>query len=137
MSDGSRFVHTMQKIAEPKKSQEVNVVFGVVTSIAPLKIKLDKIELTESFLILGALVKETTINVPTRDLNLHSHTVAQSVTGTSGADSHTHTVPERVTSEELPDILLWRGLEIGDVVYMLKCARGQQYLVLQREEGID
>lgn len=33
-------------------------------------------------------------------------------------------------------INLWRGIRVGDEVYMLKCCNGQKYYVLQRKEGI-
>lgn len=98
MSDASRLVKAMQKVSEPKQNEVVDIVVGTVTSINPLKVKVDKIVLTESFLILGALCK----------------------------------------SAKLPatNTLLWRGLIIGDEVYMIKCARGQKYYILQRKEGI-
>lgn len=37
----------------------------------------------------------------------------------------------------LPEILLWRGLEVGDKVRVLRIDNGQKFYVLERVEGID
>lgn len=118
MSDASRLVNAMRKAAKPREDEIVDVVMGTVTSIKPLKIKVDKLELTESFLILGALCKAATIKIPK---NLES------------ADS----IPDNANSEDFfVDVKLWRGLKVGDDVHMIRCSRGQKYYVLQRKEGI-
>ena len=64
MGDVSRLVKAMQKAGAPKENEIVDIVVGTVTSTKPLKIKVDKLELTESFLILGALCVEKTIKIP-------------------------------------------------------------------------
>lgn len=97
MADASRLVKAMQKASKTPENEKVDLITGTVTSVSPLKIKTDKIELTETFLILGALCKVTTVS---------------------------------------PDILLWRGLQVGDEVYMIRFSEGQKYYVLQRKEGI-
>lgn len=139
MADASRLVSAMQRAAKPKENDVVDIVTGTVISINPLKIKIDKLELTESFLILSALCKETKIKIPEPDKNLHLHSVPQhSTQPTTVGDhgSHTHTISAFNTGEALPDILLWRGLQVGDNVYMIRCCQGQKYYVLQRKEGI-
>lgn len=97
MSDASRLVKAMQRASKTPENEQVDLITGTVTSISPLKIKTDKLELTETFLILGALCKVATVS---------------------------------------PDILLWRGLQVGDEVYMIKFSKGQKYYILQRKEGI-
>lgn len=136
---GERLVQAMQRAAEKPSSMETDVLLGIVTSVSPLKVKLDKIELTESFLILGALAKETTIKIPVRDANNHTHVIPAWTTGEalSTEHPHTHAIPEQTTNAALPDILLWRGLKVGDSVYMLRCGFAQKYFILQRKEGID
>jgi len=108
MADASRLVKAIQRAAKIPENEKVDLVTGTVTSVNPLKIKIGKIELTESFLVVGALCKATTIKIPKRD----------------------------ASEDALPDILLWRGLQVGDEVYMIRFSDGQKYYVLQRKEGI-
>ena len=64
MSDASRLVKAMQTASQKSENEKVDIIIGTVTSVSPLKIKTDKIELTETFLVLGALCKSTTIKIP-------------------------------------------------------------------------
>lgn len=134
MGDASRLIKAMQKVSQPKENDIVDIVTGTVTSENPLKIKTGKLELTETFLILGALCKETIIKIPERENNYHIHVIPEHSTEVS--NSHSHTIKAVKTEESLPDILLWRGLKVGDLVYMIRCCQGQKYYVLQRKEGI-
>lgn len=134
MGDASRLVRAMQKAARPKENDIVDIVTGTVISESPLKIRTGKLELTETFLILGALCKETTIKIPTRENNYHIHVVPEHSTEISSG--HSHIIKAVETEKSLPDILLWRGLKVGDQVYMIRCCQGQKYYVLQRKEGI-
>lgn len=133
MGDVSRLVKAMQKASAPKENEIVDIVVGAVTSTKPLKIKVDKLELTESFLILSALCIEKTIKIPE-----HQHTVPQhkTVGATVGDSSHTHNISAIDTDGATQNIVIWRGLKTGDEVYMLRCCQGQKYYVLQRKEGI-
>ena len=139
MGDASRLVKAMQRAAKPRDNDMTDFVVGTVTSEKPLKIKIDKIELTESFLILSPLCVETKINIPQREENYHFHVVPAHTTGSASVGdhgSHTHTISAINTEKALPDILLWRGLKVGDVVFMLRCNKGQKYYVFQRKDGI-
>jgi hypothetical protein len=102
----------MRQAGQTPQNEVVDMVIGEVTSVSPLKIKVETRELTESFLILGALCKET--HIYEDNIKLH-------------ADS---------TPSGKFDIMLWRGLKTGDRVLMLKVGRGQKYYVVQREEGV-
>jgi len=112
LSEGARLVKSIQKIASIPSSQITDIISGQVTSISPLKIRVDKLILTETFLMLGALAieKKTIVTIP--------------------AIPPDH--PLKIDIE----VVLWRGLRIGDVVHMLKCAKGQKYFILQRQEGV-
>ena len=139
MSDVSRLVKAMRKASAPKENDIVDIVVGTVTSVSPLKIKVDKLELTESFLILSALCKETIIKIPDSVTATHTHTIKAhstnpAVVGDHGI--HSHTISEIRTESALPDITLWRGLQVGDEVRMIRCCQGQKYYVLERKEGI-
>lgn len=136
MGDASRLVKAMQTASQKSENEKVDIITGTVTSVSPLKIKTDKIELTETFLVLGALCKSTTIKIPKRDANTHRHKVPQHTTQPAGEGPHTHTINEFYTEVALPDILLWRGLQAGDEVYMIRFSEGQKYYVLQRKEEI-
>lgn len=134
MSQGRRLVAAMLKAGQQKESEVVDMVVGKVTSVKPLKVKLDKIELTESFLIVGALCTETVIKTSKLGVTPYVLTVPNHATET--ADSHTHTVPALQVPYTPPDLMLWRGLKVGDEVYMFKMAKGQKYYIMQRKEGI-
>ena len=139
MSDSSRFIRAMKQISAPEESQKVDIVTGTVTSVGPLVIKTDETELSETFLVVGALCQNTTIKVPNRVGNMHIHLVPEHATqpatvGDHG--THTHQITAFNTEAALPDILLWRGLQVGDQVLMIRMADSQQYYVLQRKEGI-
>jgi hypothetical protein len=98
---GSKLINIIQNAGKMPTGETTDLLFGVVTSVSPLKIKIDnRFEVDEKFLILSALVKETTISV-------------------------------------LPNILLWRGLIVGDKVRVLRVNKGQMFYVIEREEGID
>lgn len=141
---GERLVQIMQQLSKKPDSEETDVITGVVTSVSPLKIKLDKIELTEEFLILGALVQETKINIPAMTVEYrtdsnHEHVIPSTNTEVALVGSpyqHTHVISAWATEDALPTICLWRGLKVGDIVYMIRCAFAQKYYVLQRKEGI-
>lgn len=122
MSDGHRLAQLMREAGRTPQNEIVDIVIGQVTSVKPLKVKVENRELTESFLILGALCKETHIIGAAFTIPTHTHTVSQN-----------STEPSKSTPT---DVILWRGLRVGDRVLMLKVGRGQKYFIMQREEGI-
>ena len=61
MSDGHRLAQLMRQAGKPPQNEIVDIVVGEVTSTKPLKVKIENRELTQSFLITGALCKETHI----------------------------------------------------------------------------
>lgn len=137
MSDSSRFIKSMKKVSETDENKKVDMVVGEVISVSPLKIKLGKLELTETFLVVGAMCQRTVIKIPERVENNHKHTILEHSTQTGGtSEPHVHVISQLLTEEALPDILLWRGLAVGDKVYMIRMSEGQQYFVIQRKEGI-
>jgi len=134
---GNKLLRIMQDAGKSPSGETTDLLFGVVTSVSPLKIKIDnRFEVDEKFLILGALVKETIIKIPTRDANNHRHVIPQSTTQQAGDPPHSHVIPSYNTNNALSDILLWRGLRVGDKVRILRVNQGQQFYVLEREEGI-
>lgn len=135
---GNKLLKIMQEAGKVPAGETTDLLFGEVTSVSPLKIKIDnRFEVDEKFLILSALVKETVIKIPERDANNHKHKIPQHTTSSGGQqDPHTHIISQMDTLSALPDILLWRGLEVGDKVRVLRVNQGQMFYVLEREEGI-
>lgn len=122
MSDGHRLAQLMREAGKTPQNELVDIVVGEVTSVKPLKVKVENRELTESFLILGALCKET--HIYNANIIKHNHNHDTPHPGLTGGPVNNDF-----------DIMLWRGLEAGDRVLMLKVGRGQKYYIIQREEG--
>ena len=127
MGDGHRLAKMMREAGRTPQNEVVDIVEGEVTSVSPLKVKVDNRELTEAFLILGALCQEAII---TRTADSDTYIFE---------NPHGHMGVHGPTSEDncgIYQIKLWRGLKVGDSVMMIKMGRGQKYYVLQRKEGV-
>ena len=134
---GNKLIQTIQSMAKTPIGETTDLLFGEVTSVSPLKIRVDnRFEIDEQFLILSALVKETIIPVPTSGTSTHSHAIPTHTTASGGTDPHTHTIPEVTTYSALPSITLWRGLIVGDKVRLLRVNNGQLFYIIEREEGV-
>ncbi len=145
MDLGKTLLEASRKYSQVPDSHFSDVLLGVVTQVDPLKIKIgDKLVLQESNLILSAFVQETWINIPTTNgeegvdgVFMHRHEInaeTELANDGQGAD-HKHAI-KVFTEYALPKILLWRGLLVGDEVYLLRIAKGQSYFVIQRKQGI-
>lgn len=130
MGDGHRLVQAMRAAGQTPQNEIVDIVVGEVTSVKPLKVKIENRELTESFLIVGALCKETHIYTDYIKKHVHKHSYLD--TTINGSSTRTTDAP----STDDYDIMLWRGLKKGDKVLMLKVAKGQKYYIMQRQEGV-
>lgn len=65
---GNKLIQTIQSMAKTPIGETTDLLFGEVTSVSPLKIRVDnRFEVDEQFLILSALVKETIIHIPTAE----------------------------------------------------------------------
>lgn len=146
MTLGKLLLEASKQYSQVPDSQFSDVLSGTVTGIDPLIVKIgDKLILNEKNLILSAFVQETWINIPTTPNPLepadgkyqHRHFIdgeTELANDGQGAD-HKHAI-KIYTEFANPKILLWRGLKVGDVVYLLRVAKGQSYFVIQRQEGI-
>ena len=157
MGDGSKLIKVKREAAKPTENERVGISIGEVISITPIKIRCDKLELTEAFLLLSPFCRELTLNVfqhnhtittTVQNAGAHTHTTPTGTTMAGGTDSHTHSIPASVTGSDgahghtasssetdaLTSVTVWRGLQVGDKVQMLKCAGGQTYYVLERIE---
>lgn len=122
MSDCHKLAQLMREAGKTPQNEVVDIVIGEVTSVDPLRVKIENRELSQSFLIVGALCQETAINDLAFTIPSHVHQAGNTTTEASKS------TPTRV--------LLWRGLQVGDRVFMLKVGRGQKYYIIQREEGV-
>ena len=146
MTLGKAILEAAKQYNQVPDSQFSDVLSGTVMNLSPLQIKVgDKLILNAKNLILSAFVQETWINLPTTPNPLepadgkyqHRHFIdaeTELANDGQGAD-HKHAI-KIYTEFAHPKILLWRGLQVGDVVYLLRVAKGQSYFVLQRQEGI-
>lgn len=127
MNTGVRLLSIMRRIVrEPKKSSDyTDVVYGSVISVAPLTVQIDnKNTISGDMIVVGALCKETIIQIPFPE---------------KGEVRHKHQAIHdgyHNTTMEMPKIQLWRGLNVGDTVLMIRFAQGQKYYLMQRKEGI-
>ena len=154
---GERLVGIMNQVRDEDKSNTTDLLFGIVTSISPLKIKVEnRFEITEEFIILSAMCKEMVITTLVHDhdvsttvnqngVHTHSATAAPASVGDHGTHTHVMSVGENGThdhsasssaADALTSVRIWRGLQVNDKVRMLRVSKGQMYYVLEREEGI-
>lgn len=95
-------------------SQPVNIVFGTVTSVSPLKVQITpKLVLGKDNLVVAGSLKATSLTF--------------SDSGQTGsADGHSHSFNTSDT------VTLDNSLKKGDSVIMLRVQGGQQYVVLDK-----
>ena len=101
-------------------SSLADIVWGDVISVDPIEIQVKNepnMLLTEEFVRLSPFCEEQRLIIPEWYTEI----------GNDGGDGpHDHDIPEH-------EIILWRGLEDGDVVIMLRVANSNLFYVLQRE----
>lgn len=156
MFDAETLLDIIQKMARKEtKRNAVKFVFGIVTSVDPLKIRIgsgdgdgNSYEIDEDYLVLSPFCKRTVLGIPSCDNPEHLHEIdaktEKATTGiivTCAAGSvvedagHTHDIKIK-TELALPQMLLWRGLKKDDKVMILRIS-GSLYWVLQRFENIE
>ena len=115
---GEKLLELIQQAqrGEQARSSPTDFVYGTVTSVSPLVIQPEgKQPLDEDFLTLSALCRPFVVTVLA-----HEH--EDSIKGK--------------TDQQLPSVVLWRGLVVGDRVRMLQCGGGQKFYVLDREGAL-
>lgn len=110
-----------EKLAELIKRQsqspmsKTDLLYGTVLAVAPLQVQIDSDNtfiLSETFLILSPLCQEKVVTLP--------------VTVTTSEGSGTGTATGQV----------WRGLQAGDRVALLRVQSGSKYIVLWRMDAL-
>lgn len=108
-------------------SKPVKVLFGTVTAVDPLVITVEqKKVLTQEFLTLTWAVKDHYIDM-TVD---HTTENASGGSGDSAYAAHNHPYVGRKT------FLVHNGLTVGEKVLLLEMQGGQNFVVVDRVEGV-
>ena len=96
-----------------------DIVMGVVSSVDPLKIRVDaRFEISGDFIRLSPFCRAYTTTIASHN---HNYT-----------DSSDAGVANKTTDTKLAEITLWGDLELGENVLMLRCLDGQLFYVLER-----
>lgn len=101
----------MMKARGGNEQDYAEEVYGTVQSTNPLKIWV-----TSKLILEGDFIE---LSMLARELKIH---VALPVTGSANVGG----------SSAKGDVVVWRGLQAGDKVRMLRLQKGQRYLVLER-----
>lgn len=136
MADADELVKAMKKAArdEREASKPVNVFFGEVQSVNPLKINVEqKMELGAAQLVLTRNVTDYTTTV-TVQWDTESHKVGHKHTGDEGDTGYTE-VPHSHEVEGKKTLLIHNALKVGDEVILIRQQGGQKFVVVDRIGG--
>ena len=125
MSDFSTLLNVMKEagVGANNATNPVNVCFGKVTSVSPLKVSI------EQKMTLGAAQLVLTRNVTDYKTEVTIDWSTESKSGGSGDasfDSHNHSISGK------KEMTIHNGLNLGDEVILLKKKGGQKYLILDK-----
>lgn len=135
LADAVEFMKTIKKAAldAVNASKPVQVCFGKVTSVSPLKILVEqKMTLGKAQLVLCRNVTEYTVEMTvdhyTENENAHIHAVQDTYTGggSSSPTKHLHAYRGR------KKFTVHNGLVVGDEVILIRQQDGQKYIVVDR-----
>ena len=136
MADANELVKAMKKAArdEREASKPVNVFFGEVQAVSPLKINVEqKMVLGEAQLVLTRNVTDHMVTV-TVQWNTESHEVRHKHTGDEGDTGYTE-VPHSHEIEGGKTLLIHNALKVGDEVILIRQQGGQKFVVIDRIGG--
>lgn len=149
MADANGLVKTMKKaaVAAVEAGKPVNVFFGKVQSVKPLKIGVEqKMELGEAQLVLSRNVTDfevmVTVEWDTEEaLGTHSHKIKvvneQNADGWNGNELNVEEVDLRHVHgiRGQKRIRIHNGLCVGDEVILIRQQEGQKFVVADRIGG--
>lgn len=136
MADANEFVKAMKKAArdEREASKPVNVFFGKVQTVSPLKINVEqKMVLGQAQLVLTRNVTDHRVTV-TVQWTTESHEVRHKHTGGEGDTGYTE-VPHSHEIEGKKTLLIHNALKVGDEVILIRQQGGQKFVVIDRIGG--
>jgi len=130
LADANGLVEAMKRAArdERESSKPVNVYFGEVVSVAPLKINVEqKMVLGESQLI---LTRNVTDYMTTVTVQWNTEIGVLSSDGkTTAPPPHLHGIVGQ------KNFLMHNALEVGDEVILIRQQEGQKFIVIDRIGG--
>lgn len=152
MTDAEFLIKLISDVSKQSaQSIEPSIVVGTVTGVNPLKIKFgDEYEIDEDFMWISSHCRRCVAKIPTNESVMHLHEIDAETElaktdgelnpGTGGASwveplGHKHSIKIK-TKTSLPEILLWRGVRVGDSVVVLRIHGGSIHYVLDRIDGI-
>ncbi len=148
--EGNKLLEIIQKASKPNPSELTDMVVGQVTSISPLKVKVEnRFELEGDFLILTKNVKdytlEVTMNWSTESVANHTHSYSGStdnspvnVNGTNYNHSHPYSGTTQGAGQHshsmsgTKSITIHNALKVGDTVLMLRVRQGQKFVIIDK-----
>lgn len=136
MADANELVRIFKRAArdEREASKPVNVFFGKVRSVKPLKIEVEqKMVLGQAQLVLARNVTDYTADV-TVQWDTEEHEARHKHTG-GGGDTGYADVPHSHRVEGKKSILVHNGLQKGDEVILIRQQEGQKFVVIDRIGG--
>ncbi len=128
MGEYSQFNEVMKQIAlgAMDSKKPVNVVYGKVTEVNPLRIVVDgKLALNETFLVLCREVTDYEVDMTVN----HLTELRGGGSGDSAYSEHNHEYKGRQT------FLVHKALQVGEEVVMVREQEGQRFLVIDRKGG--
>ena len=147
MTDAEFIIKIVRDISkQAAKSVEASFVVGKVTGVNPLKVRIgDSYEIDEDFMFVGSLCRRNVIKNPTNESVSHLHkieaTTKSAMTGISCSKGtitdtgHTHDIKIE-TKTALPQMLLWRGVRVGDTVIAMRVQGSSMHYIFDRIGGL-
>lgn len=150
MPDAIELVKTIKQAAVEamEAAKPVNICFGTVESVNPLKIRVEqKILLGAAQLVLSRNVTDyticATINWQTESGGQQEAGESQGTTEPAGSPEHTHNFQvqggggesHEHTISGKKEIIIHNALSVGESVIMLRQQGGQKYIVIDRIGG--
>lgn len=132
MADANELVAAMKKAATEAvdAAKPVNVYFGTVKAVKPLKIDVEqKMLLGEKQLILSRNVTDYRIKITAGNTKDYYYTGATAESGTAPVS------PPHVHAAGTMEITVHNGLAVGDEVILIRQQEGQKFFVIDRIGG--
>lgn len=132
LADANELVAAMKKAATEavEAGKPVNVFFGKVKAVKPLKIDVEqKLLLGEKQLILSRSVTDYKITITGGNTKDYYYTGSTAESGTAAVSPpHVHAIGKT-------EITVHNGLAVGDEVLLIRQQEGQKFFVIERIGG--
>lgn len=114
----NQFIQNVKEVVGDPASAYTGAEIATVISASPITLDCNGVEITEEFIFTTPLCEAFTTNSLS-----HSH-------------AHSHSCPDGGTSSDatpaLESVVVWRGLQAGDKVLVIRTNKSQKYVVICR-----